>query len=93
MLTSEKKRLIQESLRCLAASHAATVAQIEETMAVLASGRVTIEGSWSDRSDQERLLSATESHLKNTPGPIAQASGIAFTTSSQPGRPGPFRQG
>ena len=36
MLTSEKKRLIQESLRCLAASHAATVAQIEETMAVLA---------------------------------------------------------
>jgi len=36
MLTTEKKRLIQESLRCLAASHAATVNQIEQTMAVLA---------------------------------------------------------
>jgi hypothetical protein len=37
MLATEKKRLIRESLRALAASHAAAVAQIEETMAVLSS--------------------------------------------------------
>lgn len=35
MLSTKKKRLIQESLRSLAATHAAAVAQIEETMAVL----------------------------------------------------------
>ena len=35
MLEADKKRLIRESLRALAASHAAAVAQIEETMAVL----------------------------------------------------------
>ena len=35
MVTNEKKRMIQESLRSLAASHAAVIAQIEETMAVL----------------------------------------------------------
>ena len=35
MLTNEKKTLIQESLRSLAASHAAAVVQIEETMGVL----------------------------------------------------------
>jgi DNA-binding response OmpR family regulator len=35
MLTNEKKQLIQESLRSLAATHAAAVAQIEETMRVL----------------------------------------------------------
>jgi len=36
MLTTEKKRMIQESLRCLAASHAAAVTQIEETITILA---------------------------------------------------------
>lgn len=35
MLEAGKKRLIKDSLRALAASHAAAVAQIEETMAVL----------------------------------------------------------
>ncbi len=35
MLTNEKKTLIQESLRSLAASHTAAVVQIEETMSVL----------------------------------------------------------
>ena len=35
MITPEKKRLIQEALRCLAASHSAAVAQFEESIAVL----------------------------------------------------------
>lgn len=35
MITPEKKRLIQETLRCLATSNSAAVARIEETIAVL----------------------------------------------------------
>ncbi len=35
MLTSKKKRLIQESIRSLTRSHAAAIAQIEDTISVL----------------------------------------------------------
>lgn len=50
MLTTEKKQLIQESLRRLAASHAAAVAQIEEAMTVLA-GALELE---QPRGEEER---------------------------------------
>ena len=77
MLTVEKKRLIQESLRCLAASHSAAVVQIEETIAVLTNalelGGIAADHAARSTSEQEFLRSpdhdlpiATKRHLQSS---------------------------
>ena len=57
MLSSKKKQQMQESLRTLAATHAATIAQIEETMAVLIR---TLELDGPSSSDQTNRPIADE---------------------------------
>ena len=61
MLTVEKKRLIQESLRCLGASHSAAVMQIEETIAVLTNalelGGIAADHAARSTSEQDFLRS------------------------------------
>ena len=61
MLTVEKKRLIQESLRCLAASHSVAVTQIEQTIAVLTNalelGGIDVDHAVQSTSEQDFLPS------------------------------------
>lgn len=61
MLADEKKRLIQESLQALAASHAAAVAQIEKTMIAL----VEELGPEPDREERGRDAGSSECPTAN----------------------------